>query len=103
MKWAEEQRQLFIKERVEEYGSINRQDLMSEFRIKEAQATRDLRKFKENNPDVLFYNPSERQYEECPPHKFGGACTIESVYGEDGAKAIRDFRNETKINPQQDS
>lgn len=63
MNWAAEQRQIYIKNHIEEYGSINRSDLMDFFKIGPASATRDLTIFRNANPDLLIYNVAEKGYE----------------------------------------
>lgn len=63
MNWAAKQRQLFIANFLKEYGHINRSDIMGEFSIAPAQATRDLQVFIKNNPDLLVYNITDKCYE----------------------------------------
>jgi len=63
MKYAEKQRHLFIREVLEEQGFINGKDLIEKFEMGSAQASRDLTKFKQLNPDAMEYNLSTRRYE----------------------------------------
>lgn len=66
MNWAAKQRQVFIGNFIKEYGEINRSDLMQEFRIGGASATRDLQQFINDNPNVLIYNVTKKRYEVNP-------------------------------------
>lgn len=63
MNWAAKQRQIFIQDFIKEYGEINRSDIMKEFNIGSASATRDLQQFIKYNPNVLIYNVTEKHYE----------------------------------------
>lgn len=63
MKWAEQQRHLFITEHLKENGFINRSDLMEKFKISIAQASIDFRKWKQNNPGKIEFNPKVKRYE----------------------------------------
>lgn len=63
MNWAAQQRQVFIGNVIKEYGGINRSDIMKEFNIGSASATRDLQRFISDNPDTLIYNVTEKCYE----------------------------------------
>jgi DeoR/GlpR family transcriptional regulator of sugar metabolism len=62
MRWAEQQRQKFILERVQECAEINRSDLTDHFGISVQQASIDLKKFQQANPEVLTYDKSRKRY-----------------------------------------
>lgn len=62
MNWAAKQRQIFIRERLNETGQINRADIMSEFGIGIAQASIDLGIFREKNPKAVVYDLKDKTY-----------------------------------------
>ena len=62
MNWAAEQRQIFIRERLNETGRINRADIMAAFGIGLAQASIDLGIYKDTNPKAMFYDMREKVY-----------------------------------------
>jgi len=63
MKWAEKQRHEFIDKFIKEKGYINRSDICDMFDLSTPQASIDLRKWLENNPNKLKYNLQTRRYE----------------------------------------
>ena len=65
MKWAQEQRMNFIRERLDQTGTLNRKDLAAQFRISIPQASLDIQKFIELNPQAMQYNRSLKRYEAC--------------------------------------
>ena len=65
MKWAAQQRQIFIKEFLDEYSCINRSDIIAKFSIGPAQATRDLQIYIKNNAEALVYNVTDKCYEKA--------------------------------------
>lgn len=62
MNWAAQQRQIFIRERLNETGRLNRADIMAEFGIGHAQASTDISVFREANPQAMIYDLREKVY-----------------------------------------
>lgn len=62
MNWAAKQRQIFIRERLNETGQINRADIMQEFGISIAQASLDLSAFRDENPKAVTYDLKLKTY-----------------------------------------
>jgi len=62
MTWAADQRQLFIRERLNERGYINRKDIMTQFDISVAQASLDLKRFVDENPKAITYDKTAKRY-----------------------------------------
>lgn len=62
-KWFEKQRQSFILEQLEEFGSINRSDIMDKFDVGSATSTRDIKRYIQAHPEDLIYNVTEKCYE----------------------------------------
>lgn len=62
MNWAAKQRQIFIRERLNETGQINRADIMKEFGISVAQASLDLSTFRDQNPRAVVYDLRAKTY-----------------------------------------
>lgn len=60
--YAIEQRLRLIDILLDEYGTLNRKVLMAFFGISEAQATRDLRQYKELAPGNMEYDSSAKLY-----------------------------------------
>lgn len=74
-KLAVQRRQYFINDFIQQYGKINSNDIMQQFKVGLSSAMRDLQMFIKNNPDLLLYNVTEKCYEirkkmtesiECP-------------------------------------
>lgn len=63
MTWAQDQRQSFIRSRIERHGFINRAHITETFGISTPQASLDLRKFMQRNRQLMTYNASEKRYE----------------------------------------
>lgn len=63
MRWAEEQRQIFIGDIVRQQGFINRHELINKFGISRPQASRDLQTFIKEYPNLLTYNVTTKRYE----------------------------------------
>jgi len=62
MKWAAQQRQNFIRERVNERGTIGRSEIMKEFEISIAQASQDITAFREKFPGIIEYDFSKKTW-----------------------------------------
>ncbi len=62
MNWATEQRQLYIAALLKAKGSITRCEIMGQFKIGSATATRDLTIFRQKNSN-LIYNVTNKRYE----------------------------------------
>lgn len=62
-KYFLELRQKFIIKTLSEKGYINRKDLMSHFDISQAVATRDIKVWREANPELIRYNVTKKRYE----------------------------------------
>jgi DeoR/GlpR family transcriptional regulator of sugar metabolism len=63
MRWFEEQRLKWIGDRLASHGHINRSDLIEQFRISEATASRDLNTFLRERPNIMVYNLTAKRYE----------------------------------------
>lgn len=63
MRWAEEQRSIFIDDVIRRKQHISRRDLMDKFSISPATASRDLRAFTKEYPNLLIYNVTTKRYE----------------------------------------
>jgi DeoR/GlpR family transcriptional regulator of sugar metabolism len=63
MRWFEEQRLKWIGDRLASHGHINRSDLMEQFQISMAQASKDLNAFLRERPNLMVYNRTTRRYE----------------------------------------
>ena len=61
--WLVEYRLAWIKESVEIFGQINRDNIMQKFRISLPQASYDIQKVLERWPDLMAYNRSTKRYE----------------------------------------
>lgn len=61
--WAIEQRLAWIKESVEIFGQINRDNIVRKFWVSTPQASVDLAKALERWPDLMSYNKSTKRYE----------------------------------------
>jgi len=62
MTWAADQRQLFIRERLNERGYINRKDIITQFDLSVEQASLDLQRFVDENPKAITYDKTEKRY-----------------------------------------
>lgn len=62
-RWFIEHRLAWIKESVEIFGQINRDNIMRKFGISTPQASLDLRTVLERWPDLMTYNRSTKRYE----------------------------------------
>jgi hypothetical protein len=60
--WFTEQRLLWIKESLELFGFIGRDQIMRKFDISSAQASLDLRDAMERWPALMTYDTSARRY-----------------------------------------
>lgn len=63
MRWAQQQRLMFIADRLKSSGFVNRQDLVDHFRISIPTASADLKSFLKARPRAMRYNPSSKRYE----------------------------------------
>jgi hypothetical protein len=61
--WAVEYRLAWIKESVEIFGQINRENIMRKFRVSLQQASHDIAMTMERWPDLMAYNKSTKRYE----------------------------------------
>lgn len=59
---AQEERLIYIDFFLYFFGSINRNDLMTRFKIKQAAATRDITLYRERMPDNLEYDTVKKTY-----------------------------------------
>lgn len=62
-RWFIEHRLAWIKESVEIFGQINRDNIVRKFSISTPQASIDLRATLERWPDLMTYNKSTKRYE----------------------------------------
>lgn len=62
MSWAEDYRLAWIAEMLTVYGFINREHLITKFRISGHQASKDLRKFQADNPKSVRYDGNAKRY-----------------------------------------
>lgn len=60
--WFEQHRQAWIAEMVSIYGFINREHLMTKFRISMPQASNDLQRFLRAHPTGIVYDTSRKCY-----------------------------------------
>ncbi len=63
MRWAEEQRLKFISGRLAAQGFINRSHITGKFGISIPQASMDLRKYMQLNPNSMTYSLTKKRYE----------------------------------------
>lgn len=61
--WFLEYRLAWIKESVEIFGQINRENIMQKFRISLPQASYDIAEVCKRWPDLMTYNRSTKRYE----------------------------------------
>lgn len=61
-KWFQIQREAFIQQVVDWGGRINRRDIMDKFDVSAAQASIDLNRFIEGNPQALTYDKKAKCY-----------------------------------------
>lgn len=61
--WFKEHRLAWIKESVEIFGQINRENLLRKFGISTPQASLDIARAIERWPDLMTYNKSTKRYE----------------------------------------
>ena len=61
--WAVRQRQEWIGEMAHIYGFINREHIQRKFEVSTPQASADIQRFIDANPNVLAYNKSTKRYE----------------------------------------
>jgi len=61
--WCVEYRLAWIKESVEIFGQINRENIVRKFRVSDPQASADLAKVIERWPGLMTYNRSTKRYE----------------------------------------
>jgi hypothetical protein len=61
--WFTKERMRFIDICLAKQGWIRRSCLMKQFHMSEAQATRDLRLYKQKNQGAITYNYNEKRYE----------------------------------------
>lgn len=61
--WFVEYRVAWIKESVEIFGQINRDNIMHKFLISRPQASADIREVVRRWPDLMAYNTSTKRYE----------------------------------------
>lgn len=65
--WFVEFRLAWVKESVEIFGQINRENIMQKFGISMPQASMDIAKVVERWPDLMAYNRSTKRYERKGP------------------------------------
>lgn len=65
-RWSVERRLAFIGDRLTWEGRINRLDLVRRFGVSPGQATADLKRFAEFNPDALVYDAKAKTYRAGP-------------------------------------
>lgn len=63
MTWYTEYRLAWIKESVEIFGQINRENIMTKFGVSAPQASTDLKHAQKRWPDLMIYNTSTKRYE----------------------------------------
>lgn len=63
MRWPEEQRMKFITSRLAARGFINRSHITAKFGVSIPQASLDLRKYLQMNPESMVYNATAKRYE----------------------------------------
>jgi hypothetical protein len=61
--WFVEFRLAWIKESIEIFGQINRENIMRKFGVSTAQASLDLRAAQNRWPHMMTYNTSTKRYE----------------------------------------
>ena len=66
-RWAAEQRYAWIKESVEIFGQIKRENIMQKFSISLPQASADIAKVCARWPKLMAYNKSTKRYERVGP------------------------------------
>ncbi len=62
-RWFLEYRLAWIKESVEVFGQLNRENIVRKFFISLAQASEDLHEAQVRWPDLMTYNKSTKRYE----------------------------------------
>jgi hypothetical protein len=62
-RWFQEYRLAWIKESVEIFGHINRENIMRKFGTSTPQASLDLAEALKRWPDLMTYNRSAKRYE----------------------------------------
>lgn len=62
-RWFLEHRLAWIKESVEIFGQINRENIMRKFLISSPQASNDIAEAVRRWPDLMTYNRSTKRYE----------------------------------------
>ena len=66
--WAVEYRMAWVKESVEIFGRINRDNICRKFRVSTQQAAADIKLVLERWPELMAYNKSTKRYERnCTP------------------------------------
>ncbi len=61
--WYREYRYRWIKESVEIFGQINRENVCRKFGISTPQASLDLKEVLKRHPDLMTYNTTSKRYE----------------------------------------
>lgn len=62
-RWFLDFRLAWIKESVEIFGQINRENIMRKFHMSSPQASYDLSEAQRRWPDLMTYNKSTKRYE----------------------------------------
>jgi hypothetical protein len=62
-RWYQEFRLAWIKESVEIFGQINRDNVVRKFGLTQQVASADFAKVQERWPDLMTYNKSTKRYE----------------------------------------
>jgi hypothetical protein len=62
-RWFQEHRLAWIKESVEIFGQINRENIMRKFLISSPQASYDIAEVCRRWPGLMTYNKSTKRYE----------------------------------------
>lgn len=62
MKYAQQQRLVFIDLLLDHYGTLNRANLMDYFGISQPQASRDIRDYRALAPHNATYEPTRKTY-----------------------------------------
>jgi hypothetical protein len=68
--WFAEYRLAWIKESVEIFGQINRENIMRKFKISVAQSSHDIKAATQRWPALMAYNSSTKRYEKIGTPKW---------------------------------
>lgn len=65
--WFVEHRLAWIKESVEIFGQMNRENIIAKFGVSLPQASIDIQEVLKRYPDLMTYNKSTKRYERISP------------------------------------